>query len=151
MIVDVEQTFATTTPLRRRTSLEDCDYRDVRAAFAGEESHIPPHRKAKNLRQDLLDGLEQVLGISNLISVRRSIDDWCSPIIELFNVRCSDLIIKANKGLINASISPPFIHRGTQMSTSEILLANLIVQTATKAKKYHSQTVGNESIPRGPI
>jgi hypothetical protein len=111
-------------------SLEDCDLIATSIPLSlAKKSHILLTEKAKNLDQDLLDGLRRV-GFK--LDFGEDGTGWQFKYLTrgggyYFNVGCSDLIVKGEIGLVQFSDISSFVVEGARMSTGEILAADLIV------------------------
>ena len=138
-------------------SLEDCDLVATSIPLSlAKKSHILLTEKAKNLDQDLLDGLRRV-GFK--IDFGEDGTGWQFKYLTrgggyYFNVGCSDLIVKGEIGLVQFSDIASFVVEGARMSTGEILAADLIVlATGYKGQEHLVRKLfGNDVAVRvGPI
>ena len=126
-------------------SLEDCDLIATSIPLSlAKKSHILLTEKARNLDQDLLDGLRRV-GFK--LDFGEDGTGWQFKYLTrgggyYFNVGCSDLIVKGEIGLVQFSDIASFVVEGARMSTGEILAADLIVlATGYKGQEYSVRTV----------
>jgi putative flavoprotein involved in K+ transport len=121
-------------------SLEDCDLITMSIPLPlARKSHILLTEQAKNLDQDLLDGLERV-GFK--LDFGEDGTGWQFKYLTrgggyYFNVGCSDLIVKGEIGLVQFSDIAAFVAEGARMRTGETLAADLIVlATGYKGQEY---------------
>jgi hypothetical protein len=121
-------------------SLEDCDLITASIPLSlAKKSHILLTEKARNLDEDLLDGLRRV-GFK--LDFGEEGTGWQFKYLTrgggyYFNVGCSDLIVKSEIGLVQFSDIASFVVEGARMSSGEILAADLIVlATGYKGQEY---------------
>jgi hypothetical protein len=138
-------------------SLEDCDLIAASIPLSlAKKSHILLTEKARNLDQDLLDGLRQV-GFK--LDFGENGTGWQFKYLTrgggyYFNVGCSDLIAKREIALVQFSAIASFVVEGARMNTGELLAADLIVlATGYKGQEYLVRKLfGNDVAARiGPI
>jgi hypothetical protein len=137
--------------------LEDCDLITASIPLPlARRSHILLTEQAKNLDQDLLDGLRRV-GFK--LDFGEDGTGWQFKYLTrgggyYFNVGCSDLIVKGEIGLVQFSDIAAFIAEGARMRSGELLAADLIVLATGYQGQEHlvSKLFGNEVSARvGPI
>jgi thioredoxin reductase len=138
-------------------SLEDCDLITTSIPLSlARKSHILLTEQAKNLDQELLDGLERV-GFK--LDFGDDGTGWQFKYLTrgggyYFNVGCSDLLVKGDIGLVQFSDIAEFVAAGARMRTGETLAADLIVlATGYKGQEYLvSKLFGDDVAARvGPI
>ena len=141
MIVNVEPSAQLPYALYNEgPSLEDCDLIAASIPLSlAKKSHILLTEKARNLDEDLLDGLRRV-GFK--LDFGEEGTGWQFKYLTrgggyYFNVGCSDLIVNGDIGLVQFSDIASFVVEGARMSSGEILAADLIVlATGYKGQEY---------------
>jgi hypothetical protein len=137
--------------------LEDCDLINMSIPLPlARKSHILLTKKAKDLDQELLDGLERV-GFK--LDFGEDGTGWQFKYLTrgggyYFNVGCSDLIVEGEIGLVQFSDIAEFVEDGARMRTGDTLAADLIVlATGYKGQEYLVRKLfGDEVAARvGPI
>jgi cation diffusion facilitator CzcD-associated flavoprotein CzcO len=138
-------------------SLEDCDLITASIPLSvAKRSHILLTQQAKNLDQDLLDGLERK---GFRLDFGEDGTGWQFKYLTrgggyYFNVGCSDLIVKGEIALVQFSDIEAFVADGARMRTGETIPADLIVLATGYKGQEHSvgKLFGNDVATRvGPI
>jgi thioredoxin reductase len=137
--------------------LEDCDLITTSIPLAlARKSHIRLTEQAKNLDQELLDGLA---GLGFKLDFGDDGTGWQFKYLTrgggyYFNVGCSDLIVKGEIGLAQFSDIVAFVAEGARLRSGETLAADLIVlATGYKGQEaLVSKLFGDQVAARvGPI
>ena len=130
LIVNIEPGAQLPYALYGEGPLEDCDLITTSIPLAlARKSHIRFTRQAKELDQELLDGLERV-GFKLDFGVDET--GWQFKYLTrgggyYFNVGCSDLIVDGAIGLVQFSDIAEFTAEGARMRSGDTLAADLIV------------------------
>ncbi len=137
--------------------LEDCDFIVTATPFAlARESHILMTAEARELDQDLLDGLER-RGFKLTFGADGT--GWQFMYLTrgggyYFNVGCSDLIVDGRVGLVQFSDIEGFLADGIRMRTGDTLPADMIVLATGFKGQDHlvGKLFGDELADRvGPV
>ena len=157
MVVQVEPSAQLQYALYDEGPLEDCDLVTVSIPFTvARKSHIAATDTARQLDQDLLDGLKR-RGFR--LDFGEDGTGWQFKYLTrgggyYFNVGCSDLIINGEIGLAQFSDIAAIVPAGARMHSGEILAADLIVMATGYKGQEHlvKKLFGDEVAARvGPI
>jgi hypothetical protein len=137
--------------------LEDCDLITMSIPLpVARKSHIVITEQARNLDQELLDGLKRA-GFK--LDFGEDGTGWQFKYLTrgggyYFNVGCSDLIIDGKIGLVQFSDIAEFVAEGARMRTGETLAADLIVlATGYKGQEHLVRRLFGDDVAArvGPI